>query len=148
VQGRHYGIGQLPQLAGRQLCAPGDILGVEGEQVVGGDEGLVERGQQVRVGPSWASTTVDRAAVVMWAALRTALANGRGLCSTRFARRVRKVASLFLPFSRQRLELKLPHTELPRLPRQRAHLTVRCSRSAHPCCTRQPSDDVCVALPA
>jgi hypothetical protein len=51
VQGRHYGIGQLPQLAGRQLCAPGDILGVEGEQVVGGDEGLVERGQQVREGP-------------------------------------------------------------------------------------------------
>ena len=51
MQGRHHCVDELPQLASRQLGTPGDILGVEGEQVVGGDEGLVERRQQVREGP-------------------------------------------------------------------------------------------------
>lgn len=47
VESRHYGVHELPQLAGGQLGALGDIVGIEGEQVVGGDEGLVERGQQM-----------------------------------------------------------------------------------------------------
>lgn len=47
VQSRHHGVGELSQLAGRQLGTLGNMLGVEGEQVVGGDEGPVERGQQM-----------------------------------------------------------------------------------------------------
>lgn len=50
VQGGHKGICKLPQLARRQLGASGNVGGVEGDDIIGGDEGLVERGQQMGKG--------------------------------------------------------------------------------------------------
>ncbi len=48
VQGRHQSVEQLPQLGSGQLGAAGDKVSIEGEKVVCGDEGAVERWQQVR----------------------------------------------------------------------------------------------------
>jgi len=50
VQGSHDGIGEPAHVGSRDLGTLGDVGGHEGDEVVGGDEGLVERGQQVRVG--------------------------------------------------------------------------------------------------
>jgi hypothetical protein len=47
VQSSNHSIGKLPQLARRQLRTLRDIRGLEAEQVVGSDQGLVERGQQM-----------------------------------------------------------------------------------------------------
>ena len=83
VQCRHEGVNELPQLAGRQLGALCDIRRIEGEQVGSGDEGPVERGQQVREGPRLEvgqhlqqvrHGIFTRAAVLMGAALRKGLA--------------------------------------------------------------------------
>ena len=83
MQCGHKRIDELPQLASRQLSALCDIGGLEGEQVGGGDEGPVERGQQVREGPRLEvgqhlqqvrHGIFTRAAVLMGAALRKGLA--------------------------------------------------------------------------
>jgi hypothetical protein len=50
VQSSYHGICQFPHLSRRQLATFGNIGSVKSKQVISGDEGLVERGQQVGVG--------------------------------------------------------------------------------------------------
>lgn len=49
MQGRNDCVCKLPHLAGRQLGTLSNIGSIEREQVVGGNEGLIERGQQMRI---------------------------------------------------------------------------------------------------
>lgn len=49
MQRSHKAVCKLPQLSSGHLGALGHIRGVEGKQIISCDEGLVERGQQVRI---------------------------------------------------------------------------------------------------